>query len=111
MSSFHQSKPTVILSRTWQEHQSWHRETLVAAGQHRLQVRVIHNAFQHQSSAIVKRWSGERWERVASIPPQQMRSWAENLSYAMSVEHFHEPFRQDEADLLTTAYSILGVSV
>lgn len=98
---------TALRSHTWLGGLSVQRETVWIAGAHRLQVRLEHNAYRSQSSAICKRWSGERWETVCRIPPEHMRSWRAGLTYSCPLDDFDEPFTQDEAQLLTDAMRIL----
>lgn len=97
----------VIRTYTWLSGDSVFRETVVESGRHRLQVRLEHALTQHQSSAVVKRWSGQRWERVAGIPANKMRSWLQKLHVHLHVDSFINPFDADEQELFATALQIV----
>lgn len=93
--------------------QSWNRETLIQLGKHRLLVEIRHNAYQFQSHSRVKRWDGNKWQLVATIPYTAMTSWQEkdptkSISYTSDRPDPTKVFDQDQDELIRLALLVLG---
>jgi hypothetical protein len=101
--------PRTVRLRQWASpsDQSVYREHVFILGTHRLQVRLRHGNITANSEAVLKRWSGVRWELVARIPPDRMTSWEQHLSYVQDQSKFTDAFNIMEADLLEQAQQIL----
>jgi hypothetical protein len=59
---------TVIFEACYNLSQSWFFERIVSIPQHKLWIKIERNAYDNQSWARVKRWSGTSWENVYEEP-------------------------------------------
>lgn len=108
---------TIVSDRTFNHSQSWWREVVsveteaggrtTADARTNLRYTVRYNAYRFQSSAIVERWSGERWEAVHRIAGEELEGW-DRLSYTSKTA---DParFEDDLLELDRVAGTILGL--
>ncbi len=104
---------TIVSDRTYNHASSWWREVIAVdsepegGAKMNLRYTVRYNAHRFQSSGVVERWSGTRWETVHRIPGEELEGWDRVPYVAKSADP--ADFEDDLLELDRVAGMVLGL--
>jgi len=98
-------KMKMLNERVWNSDQSWNLERVLSFGEHRLRLRIRHNAYDFQSYGRIERWNGDQWFVVHVIPGVSLKGKMSYTQRDITVKHFSQA---DIDELMTVAASVLS---